>query len=71
MHMKRKYIFSEEEEEEEKEVSSIKVIENCVYFYAEVSKENIITLREKLDEAKKNANENQFKKKQTLTLEKL
>lgn len=61
--MKRKYKLVEEEEEEEKEGSSIKVFENCVYFYAEVSKENIITLREKLDEAKKNANENQFKKK--------
>ena len=60
--MKRKY-KNLDDEQEEKEESSIKVFDNCVYFYAEVSKENIIILREKLDEAKKNANENQFKNK--------
>lgn len=60
--MKRKYKNSEDDEDE-KEESSIKVFDNCVYFYAEVSKDNILVLKEKLDEAKKNANENQFKKK--------
>ena len=58
--MKRKFEANDDKEED---ISNIKVFENCVYFYAEISRENILTLREKLDEATKNANENQFKKK--------
>ena len=46
--MKRKY-KNLDDEQEEKEESSIKVFDNCVYFYAEVSKENIIILREKIE----------------------
>ena len=62
--MKRKYKLKENDDtDEEEEDTNIKVFGNTVYFYTEVSKKNILVLKEKLDEAAKNANESQFRKK--------
>ena len=52
-----------EEHEEEYEKETIKVFGTHVYFYSEVTKKSILELKEKLDEARKNCNENSKKKK--------
>lgn len=55
--------LAEDEEEQEEEESYIATVGTSVFFFAEVSKKNVLTLREKLEEAKKNIVENEFEKR--------
>ena len=69
--MKRKYSLyktnkelsdSDDDEEDDKD-EYIKTIGTSVYFYTDVTKKNVLKLMERLEEAKNNAVESQFKKR--------
>jgi ATP-dependent protease ClpP protease subunit len=53
---------SDDDEEDDKD-EYIKTIGTSVYFYTDVTKKNVLKLMERLEEAKNNAIESQFKKR--------